>query len=78
MGSLHYMPDVAGDPVRRQIELNARSGSGSRLLDNASFSELPELDTRLQRDLQNGSEHRLRATHNSLRREQPHSVNKPD
>ena len=46
---------------------------GQRLL-----RELPELDTRLQRDLDDGSEHRLRSIDNISRSKEPHSVDKPD
>jgi hypothetical protein len=38
------------------------------------FRELPELDTRFQRDLDDGSEHRRR----SIDSKEPHSVDKPD
>jgi hypothetical protein len=46
---------------------------GQRLL-----RELPELDTRVQRDLHNGSEHRLRSADDIRRSKEPHSVNEPD
>jgi hypothetical protein len=42
------------------------------------FRQLPKLDTRLQRDLHNGSEHRLRPFNHSWPREKPHSVDEPD
>jgi hypothetical protein len=38
------------------------------------FRELPELDARFQRDLDDGSEHRRR----SIDSKEPHSVDKPD
>ena len=44
-----------------QITLNDRSGSGSRLSDKASFASRRTSMLRFQRDLQNGSAHRLRA-----------------
>src|ERR1700724_4025162 len=40
--------------------------------------KLPEFDTRLQRDLDDGSEHRLRSIDNISRSKEPHSVDKPD
>src|ERR1700724_1027596 len=46
---------------------------GQRLL-----RKLPELDTRLQHDLDDGSEHRLRSIDNISRSKEPHSVDKPD
>jgi len=61
-----------------QAKLNARSGSGSRLFANASFRKLPELDARLERNLDDGSQHRLRAADHIRRSEEPHSVHKPD
>src|SRR5215472_14363310 len=40
--------------------------------------ELPKLDTRLQQDLDNGSEHRLRSIDYISRSKEPHSVDEPD
>ena len=51
---------------------------GFRALGQRLFRELPEFDTRPQRDLDNGSEHRLCSTDHIQRREEPHSVDKPD
>jgi len=42
------------------------------------FRELARLDARLQRDLNDGSEHRLRSAHPIRRGKHPHSVQKPD
>src|SRR5271166_6642157 len=51
---------------------------GFRALGQRLFRELPKLDTRLQRDLDNGSEHRLCSADHIRRPEEPHSVDKPD
>jgi hypothetical protein len=53
-----------------------RIGIGA--LGQCLFRELPEIDTRPQGNLHNGSEHGLRSTHNIVRGEQPHSVDEPD
>jgi hypothetical protein len=42
------------------------------------FRELPELDTRFQRDLDDGSENRLCSADDIGRSKEPHSVDKPD
>src|SRR5271169_3047401 len=46
---------------------------GQRLL-----RKLPELDTRLQQDLEDGSENRLRSFDHISRSKEPHSVDEPD
>src|SRR5215469_14596931 len=59
-----------GAEYQQRIRIEAL---GQRLL-----RELPELDTRLQQDLDDGSEHGLRSTNNISRSKEPHSVDKSD
>ena len=79
IGGVHYTPvrthvvqvgpaDLAECQKRIGIE-----ALGQRL-----FRELPELDARLQRDLDDGSEYRLRSSDDIRRSEEPHPVDKPD
>ena len=62
---LHTRPThvIQISPANRG-ERQKRIGFGA--LGQRLFRELPELDTRLQRDLHNGFEHRLRSTHNII------------
>ena len=50
----------------------------SRLLRQRISRELPKLDTWLQRDLEDGSEHRLRSADDIGRSKEPHSVHQSD
>ena len=51
---------------------------GIEALRQSLFRELPELNTRFQRDFDDGSEHRLRAADNIRGSKEPHSVHKTD
>src|SRR5271165_4225442 len=70
--SPHPVEISPADLAERQKRIGIE-GLGQRLL-----RELPKLDARLQRDLENGSEHRLRCNDNVRRSEEPHPVDEPD
>jgi hypothetical protein len=62
-----------GPANRAECQQRILDAIGQRL-----FRELPEFDTRLQHDLNDGSEHRLRSLDNIRRGKEPHSVDEPD
>ena len=78
VSSVHYTPVFRTySKSVRQISLNARSGSGSGLLDNACFASCRSSILGLSA-ISTMAEHRLCSTDHIQRREEPHAVDKPN